>query len=196
MWDQELEELLVGKPFPVDPPYDHLGKENLWSVQLQQDLLENDEQKELEDQELEEKNFDKSFQKKIFLKKLDALLLEMALCQSSFFTSLLASKHGRKYREASKEISFDKKKGDKELPHQLRRLRSALTATRPSKSEQLQKKQLCHRAASTEKQLDTEADLHQRAAWRKHQLDRESSLPQKQLDKKQLDKEQLDRAPA
>ena len=34
--DQELEELLVDKSFPLDPLHDHLGKENLWSVQLQQ----------------------------------------------------------------------------------------------------------------------------------------------------------------
>ena len=62
LWDQELEELLVDKTCPLDLPYGHLGQENLWSLQLPQNLLENDEQKELEDLELEEKNFDKSFQ--------------------------------------------------------------------------------------------------------------------------------------
>ena len=32
--DQELEELLEDKSFPLDHLHDHLGKENLWSVQL------------------------------------------------------------------------------------------------------------------------------------------------------------------
>ena len=120
LWDQELEELLVDKSFPLDPLHGHLGKENLWSIQLQQNLLENDEQKELEDQELEEKNFDKSFQKKIFLKKLDALLLEWHFAKAASH-QLVGIKAGEKHREASKEIGFDKKKGDKELPQQLRR---------------------------------------------------------------------------
>ena len=120
LWDQELEELLVDKPFPLDPLHGHLGKENLWSVQLQQNLLENDEQKELEDQELEEKNFDKSFQKKIFLKKLDALLLEWHFAKAASH-QLVGIKAGEKHREASKEIGLNKKKGDKELPHKLRR---------------------------------------------------------------------------
>ena len=120
LWDQELEELLVDKPFPLDPLHGHLGKENLWSVQLQQNLLENDEQKELEDQELEEKNFDKSFQKKIFLKKLDALLLEWHFAKAASH-QLVGIKAGETHREASKEIGLNKKKGDKELPHKLRR---------------------------------------------------------------------------
>ena len=112
LWDQELDELLVDKTCPLDLPYDHLGQENLWSVQLQQNLLENDEQKELEDLELEEKNFDKSFQKKIFLKKLDALLLEWHFAKAASH-QLVGIKAGEKHREASKEI-FDKV-GDKEL---------------------------------------------------------------------------------
>ena len=120
LWDQELEELLVDKPFPLDPLHGHLGKENLWSVQLQQNLLENDEQKELEDPELEEKNFDKSFQKKIFLKKLDALLLEWHFAKAASH-QLVGIKAGEKHREASKEIGLNKKKGDKELPPKLRR---------------------------------------------------------------------------
>ena len=63
LWDQELEELLVDKPFPLDHLHDHLGKEHLGSVQLQQNLLETDEQKKLDNQKLDEKNFDKeSFQ--------------------------------------------------------------------------------------------------------------------------------------
>ena len=113
LWDQELEELLVDKTCPLDPPYDHLGQEKLWSVQLQQNLLENDEQKELEDQELQEKNFHKSFQKKIFLKKLDALLLEWHFAKAASH-QLVGIKAGEKHREASKEIGFDKV-GDKEL---------------------------------------------------------------------------------
>ena len=120
LWDQEPEELLVDKTCPLDPPYDHLGQENLWSVQLQQNLLEKDEQKELEDLELEEKNFDKSFQKKIFLKKLDALLLEWHFAKAASH-QLVGIKAGKKHREASKEIGLNKKKGDKELPHKLRR---------------------------------------------------------------------------
>ena len=120
LWELELEELLVDKSFPLDPLHDHLGKENLWSVQLQQNLLENDEQKELDNPELEEKNFHKSFQKMIFLKKLDALLLEWHFAKATSH-QLVGIKAWEKYREASKEISFDKKKGDKELPQQLRR---------------------------------------------------------------------------
>ena len=118
LWDQELEELLVDKPFPLDHLHDHLGKENLWSVQLQQNLLEHDEQKELDNQELEEKNFHKSFQKMIFLKKIDALLLEWHFAKAAS-PQLYGIKAREKHREASKEISFDKKKGDKELPQQL-----------------------------------------------------------------------------
>ena len=36
VWEQELEELQVDKSFPLDHRHDHLGKENLWSDQLQQ----------------------------------------------------------------------------------------------------------------------------------------------------------------
>ena len=125
LWDQELEELLVDKTCPLDPPYDHLGQENLWSVQLQQNLLENDEQKELEDLELEEKNFDKSFQKKIFLKKLDALLLEWHFAKAASHQPY-GIKAWEKHREASKEIGLNKKKGAKELPHKLRTARAWL----------------------------------------------------------------------
>ena len=120
LWDQELEELLVDKSFPLDPLHGHLGKENLWSVQLQQNILENDEQKELEDLELEEKNIDKSFQKKIFLKKLDALLLEWHFAKAASHQPY-GIKAWEKHREASKEIGLNKKKGDKELPYKLRR---------------------------------------------------------------------------
>ena len=191
LWDQELEELLVDKPFPLDPPYDHLGKENLWSVQLQQNLLENDEQKELEDQELEEKNFDKSFQKMIFLKKLDALLLEWHFAKAASH-QLVGIKAWEKYREASKEISFDKKKGDKELPHNFdgksltcKDLRSdSFRALCPTSFEENSFTEETFAKSSLEKETFTREQLD------KKQLDK------KQLDKKQLDKKQLDRDPA
>ena len=149
LWDQELEELLVDKSFPLAPPYDHVGKENLWSVQLQQNLLENDEQKELEDQELQEKNFDKSFQKMIFLKKLDALLLEWHFAKAASH-QLYGIKAWEKHREASKEISFAKKKGDKQLPHQLRR-------------QELDCKDL--RSASFRAFFATEVSLSEKGGW-------------------------------
>ena len=64
LWDQELAELLVDKPLPLDPFHDHLGKEQLQPDQLSQNLLENQEQKKkLANKELEKKSFDKkSFQ--------------------------------------------------------------------------------------------------------------------------------------
>ena len=196
LWDQELEELLVDKPFPLDPPYDHLGKENLWSVQLQQNLLENDEQKELADQELEEKNFDKSFQKMIFLKKLVALMPEkhFALAASS---RLLGNEAWEEHREASKEIRFDKKKGDKELPHQLRRLRalcptsfeeSSFTRTSLTRSS-LTKSSLT--TSSLTRNSFTRSSLTS-TSFTKKQLDK-NQLDKKQLDKEQLDNKQLDK---
>ena len=48
--EQELEELLVDRPFPLDHLHDHLGKENLWSVQLQQNNLEKNMKKKQQDQ--------------------------------------------------------------------------------------------------------------------------------------------------
>ena len=67
LWDQELGELLVDKPFPLDHLHDHLGKEKLGPVQLHQNLLKNDEQKKLDNQELDKQNFDKeSFQQASF----------------------------------------------------------------------------------------------------------------------------------
>ena len=63
LWDQELEELLVAKSFPLGSFHDHLGKDKLEPVQLPQNLLENDEQKKLDNKEFAKKNFDKkSFQ--------------------------------------------------------------------------------------------------------------------------------------
>ena len=35
VWEQELEELLVDQSFPLDHLHDHLGRDNLWSAQLQ-----------------------------------------------------------------------------------------------------------------------------------------------------------------
>ena len=104
LWEQELEKHLADKPFLVN--------------QLQKNLLENDEQKELENQELQEKNFDKIFQKMIF-QKLVALMPEkhFVLAASS---RLLGNEAWEEHREASKEISFDRV-GDKELPPELRR---------------------------------------------------------------------------
>ena len=106
LWEQELEKHLVDKSF--------------WIDQLQQNLLETDEQQELDNPELEEKIFHKSFQKMSFLKKLDALLLEWHFAKAASH-QLCGIKAWEKHREASKEISSDKKKGDKELPQQLRR---------------------------------------------------------------------------
>ena len=51
-WEQELEELQVDESFPLDPLHDHLGKENLWSDQLQQNTLaeKNKKKKKQQDQ--------------------------------------------------------------------------------------------------------------------------------------------------
>ena len=115
LWEQELEELLVDKSFPLDLLHDHLGKENLWTNQLRQNPLEREKNKKLdENKELEEKNF-----QSLILEKLVALMLEkhFALAASS---RLLGNEAWEEHREASKEISFDKV-GDKELLQELRR---------------------------------------------------------------------------
>ena len=123
--DQELEELLVDKSFPLDHLHDHLGKENLWSVQLQQNLLENEKnkkkkKKKKKKKQLETKNeFHQSFENMI-LKKLVALLLEWHFAKAAS-TQLLGNEAWAKYREASQKIIFKKTLGDKVLPHQLRR---------------------------------------------------------------------------
>ena len=44
--EQELEELLANKPCPLDPLHDHLGQENLWQNQLQQNNLEKKKHKQ------------------------------------------------------------------------------------------------------------------------------------------------------
>ena len=144
--DQELEELLVDKSFPLDHLHDHLGKENLWSVQLQQNLLENEKnkkkKKKKKKKQLETKNeFHQSFENMI-LKKLVALLLDGHFAKAAS-TQLLGNEAWAKYREASQKIIFKKTLGDKVLPHQLRReqldckeLRSAsLRALCPSNFE-------------------------------------------------------------
>ena len=138
LWEQELEELLVDKSFPLDPLHDHLGKANLWSNQLRQNPLENEKNKKLdENKELEEK----SFQSVIFKKKLVALLPEKHFA-SAASSQLLGNEAWEKYREASEEIRFDNVRG-KELSQELRRaqldckeLRSAsLRALCPSNFE-------------------------------------------------------------
>ena len=57
LWDQELEELLTNKPFQIDQlqdynqhqqQHDQLEKNNAWSIQLQQNLSENEKKKKLE----------------------------------------------------------------------------------------------------------------------------------------------------
>ena len=44
--EQELEELLANKPCPLDLHHDHLGQENLWQIQLQQNNLEKNKHKQ------------------------------------------------------------------------------------------------------------------------------------------------------
>ena len=194
LWDQELDELLVDKTCPLDLPYDHLGQENLWSVQLQQNLLENDEQKELEDLELEEKNFDKSFQKKIFLKKLDALLLEWHFAKAASH-QLVGIKAGEKHREASKEI-FDKV-GDKELlQEELRREElgckdlwpAYLWAFCPTSFEENSFTEKTFANTSLGKETFPESSFTRKLD--KKELDKKE-LDKTELDKKQLDREQL-----
>ena len=51
VWEQELEELRVDESFQLDPFHDHLGKENLWSDQLQQNNLEKNMQKKQKKQQ-------------------------------------------------------------------------------------------------------------------------------------------------
>ena len=51
VWEQELEELPVDESFPLDPFHDHLGKENFWSVQLQQNNLEKNKKKKKKQQD-------------------------------------------------------------------------------------------------------------------------------------------------
>ena len=85
LWDQELEELLTNKPFQLDQVQDYnqqqqqqdqLEKNNAWSIQLQQNLSENEKNKKNAKKKLEtNKEFHQSFANMI-LKKLVALLLD------------------------------------------------------------------------------------------------------------------------
>ena len=130
LWDQELEKHLADKPFQTDQnqeynqqqqQHDQLGKNNGWSAQLQQSLLESEEnKKKKKEKQLQTNNeFHQSFENMIS-KKLVALLLERHFA-SAASVQPFGYKAWKKLREASKEISFDKTMGDKELPHQLRR---------------------------------------------------------------------------
>ena len=107
---EELQNLLVDQELT-----NQLADKSSWVDQLQENLLENDEQKQLDDnKKLQKKNF-----QSLIYEKLVALLPKkhFALAAS---TQLLGNEAWEKLREAS-EISFDKV-GDKELlPEELRR---------------------------------------------------------------------------
>ena len=136
LWDHELEELLTTKPFQLDQPQqqqqDQLEKQ-LWSIQLQQNLSENelDKNKKKNKKKLQtNKKFpEKNFQS-LILEKLVALMPEkhFALAASS---RLLGNEAWEEHREASKEISFDKV-GDKELLQELRREELGCKDLRPA----------------------------------------------------------------
>ena len=203
--EQEREELLVDKSFPLDPiSMIILEKKILGQISFDKILSENEKNKKLdENKELEEK----SFQSVIFKKKLVALLPEkhFALAASS---QLLGNEAWEKYREASEEISFDKVR-DKELSQELRReqrdckeLRSAsLRALCPSTFEDNSLQQATFKeesfTASTfpEKSFDKKQlcrqQLHRRDLY-KEQLHKEQ-LDREQLDKEQLCKERLEK---
>ena len=111
LWEQELEKHLADKPFFVN--------------QLQKNLLENDEQKQLDDnKKLQEKNL-----QSLIYEKLVALLPKkhFALAAS---TQLLGNEVWEKSREAS-EISFDKV-GHKKIPPELRRAQLGCKDLRPA----------------------------------------------------------------
>ena len=129
MWDRELEELIPNKPFQLDQlqDYNHqqqqqdqLEKNNDWSIQLQQNLSENEKNKKNEKKELETNNEFHQSVENMILKKLVALLLEKHFALAASF-QLNGNKAWKKFREASKEIIFNKTTRGKELPHQLRR---------------------------------------------------------------------------
>ena len=114
LWDQELEELLVDQPCPLDLFHGHLGQEHLWNNQLQQHFSENETNKKLDkNKELEQKNF-----QSLIYEKLVALLPEKHFALAAY-TQLLGNEAWEKSREAS-QISFDKVRG-KEPPPELRR---------------------------------------------------------------------------
>ena len=103
LWAQELEKHLADKTFPSDQlqQQDQLGMQNDWSVQLQQNLLENEKNKKKKKKKLETKSeFHQSFQNMIS-KKLVALLLEKHFA-SAASSSFLATKHGRSIEKLQK----------------------------------------------------------------------------------------------
>ena len=117
LWDHEKEELLTTKSFQLDQPQqqqqDQLEKQ-LWSIQLQQNLFENEldinkKKKNKKEKKLENKN---EFHQSLYFMELVALLLEKHFA-SAASSQLLGYEAWGKYREAS-EDSFDKV-GDKEL---------------------------------------------------------------------------------
>ena len=113
LWDHEQEELLTTKSFQLDQPQDQLEKQ-LWSIQLQQNLFENEldinkKKKNKKEKKLENKN---EFHQSLFFMELVALLLEKHFA-SAASSQLLGYEAWGKYREAS-EDSFDRV-GDKEL---------------------------------------------------------------------------------
>ena len=192
LWDQELEELLTNKPFQLDQlqeynqyqhQQDQLEKNNDWSIQLQQNLSENEKNKKKKEEEKKKKletnnEFHQSFEKMI-LKKLVALLLEKHFASAASL-QLNGNKAWKKFREASKEIIFNKTMRDKELPHQLRReqldckdLRSAsFRALCPSNFEHNSFKEETFTEETFKEETFTDSKLHnraasQRAAWKR-----------------------------
>ena len=183
LWDHELEELLTTKSFQLDQPQqqqqDQLEKQ-LWSIQLQQNLSENELDKNKKKKKNKKKlQTNKKFPEKNFqsliLEKLVALMPEkhFALAASS---RLLGNEAWEEHREASKEISFDKV-GDKELLQELRREELGCKDLRPA----------CFRALCPTS--FEEEQLHRRDLFQ-HQLGKRD-LQREQLDNKQLHKQQL-----
>ena len=138
LWDHELEELLTTKSFQLDQPQqqqqDQLEKQ-LWSIQLQQNLSENELDKNKKKKNKKKLQTNKKFSEKNFqsliLEKLVALMPEkhFALAASS---RLLGNEAWEEHREASKETSFDKV-GDKELlQEELRREELGCKDLRPA----------------------------------------------------------------
>ena len=124
LWEQEIEELLTTKSFQLDQlqqqQQDQLENQ-LWSIQLQQNLFENEldinqKKKNKKQKKLENKN---EFHQSLFFMELVALLQKKHFA-SAASSQLLGYEAWGKYREAS-EDSFDRV-GDKELlPEELRR---------------------------------------------------------------------------
>ena len=123
---RSLKSFLPDKSFQLDQLHQHqqqqdqLEKKMLWSNQLQTNLSEKlEEQMRRTEEDLEENleiqtmSFTRAL---IFLKKLVALLLEKHFA-SAASSQLLGNEAWEKYREASKEISFDKTTRGKELSH-------------------------------------------------------------------------------